>query len=147
MSFKNNLIYHSGYVMVKDLSYTTINIVKPLCLIINRLNTCIEENRGNKYLILVPTGLSKPNETCMKNYGTENYEELFDHSLITQTIMQKNLIQMAIYLYEKLVELCNVTIILRSVFHEDNKYTYKSCQTISVKIFSVFSNNNQTRLF
>ena len=92
MSFKNNLIYHSGYVMVKDLSYTTINIVNPLYLIINKLNTCIEENRGNQYLMLVPAGQSKPNETCLKNYGTKNYEELFDQSLINQTIMQKNLI-------------------------------------------------------
>ena len=130
MSFKNNLIYHSGYVMVKDLSYTTINIVNPLYLIINKLNTCIEENRGNQYLMLVPAGQSKPNETCLKNYGTKNYEELFDQSLINQTIMQKNLIQVAIYLYEKLVELCNLRLVHRSVFHEDNKYTYKSCQTI-----------------
>ena len=41
--------------------------------------------------MLVPAGQSKPNETCMKNYGTKS-EILFDQSLITQTIMQKNLI-------------------------------------------------------
>ena len=91
MSFKNNLIYHCDYLMVKDLSWATINIVKPLYLINNKLNAYIEENRGNKYLMLVPAGQSKPNETCMKNYGTKS-EILFDQSLITQTIMQKNLI-------------------------------------------------------
>ena len=52
MSFKNNLIYQNGYVMVKGLSYTTINIVNPLYLIINKKNACIEENRGNEYLML-----------------------------------------------------------------------------------------------
>ena len=77
--------------MVKDLSYATINIAKPLYLIINKINTYTEDNRGNKYLMLVPAGQNKPNETCMKNYGTKS-EILFDQSLITQTIMQKNLI-------------------------------------------------------
>lgn len=71
--------------------------------------------------MLVPAGQSKPNETCMKNYGTKS-EILFDQSLITQTIMQQNLISIAIYLYEKLLERCNVRLVLRSVFHEDNKY-------------------------
>ena len=59
MSFKNNLIYQNGYVMVKGLSYTTINIVNPLYLIINKKNACIEENRGNECLMLFPTGQSK----------------------------------------------------------------------------------------
>ena len=34
--YKNILIYHIGYVMVKDLSYETTNSVKPLYLTINK---------------------------------------------------------------------------------------------------------------
>ena len=36
-----------------------INSVNPLYLIINKVNGYIEENNGNKYLMLVPTGKSK----------------------------------------------------------------------------------------
>ena len=37
-SYKNILIYHIGYVTVKDLSYITISKVNPLYLIINKIN-------------------------------------------------------------------------------------------------------------
>ena len=40
--------------MVKKLSYTTINSVNPLYLI-NKINGCIEESNRNKYLTLAPT--------------------------------------------------------------------------------------------
>ena len=58
-SCQNCLIYCIRYLTVKDLSYTTINNVNPLHLIINRLNACIEEINGNRYLTLVPTDESK----------------------------------------------------------------------------------------
>ena len=58
-SYRNCLIYYIRYLTVKDLSYTTINNVNPLHLIINRLNACIEESNGNRYLTLVPIDESK----------------------------------------------------------------------------------------
>ena len=36
-----------------------INSVNPLYLLTSKINGCIEENNGNKYLMLVPTGESK----------------------------------------------------------------------------------------
>ena len=37
----------------KDLIYETINNVNPLYLTINKMNGCIQENNGNKYLVLI----------------------------------------------------------------------------------------------
>ena len=53
---------------IKGLSYPTINSVNPLYLIINKMNGCIEERDGNKYLTLVPTNESKGTLKSMKNY-------------------------------------------------------------------------------
>ena len=43
----------------KNLSYIKINTVNILYLIINKINECIEENNGNKYLTLVPIDENK----------------------------------------------------------------------------------------
>ena len=58
-SYENFLIYHIGYVIFKDLSYTTSSSVNPLCLINNEINGYIEESNGSKYLSLVPIDESK----------------------------------------------------------------------------------------
>ena len=55
---------------VKNLSYAKINSVNPLYLIINKINSYIEESNGNKYLTLVSTDKNK--ETIKK------YEELLN---------------------------------------------------------------------
>ena len=52
-------MYHIEYIMVKDLSYGTINSVNSLCLTINKINECIEEINGNKHLTLVSREESK----------------------------------------------------------------------------------------
>ena len=49
-SYKNILVYHIGYLMVKYLSYTTV---------INKIDGYIEESNGNKYLMIVPTDETK----------------------------------------------------------------------------------------
>ena len=67
-SCKNILIYHIGYVMVKDLNYIKINNVNPLYLIINNINGSIKDSNGSKYLTIVSTGESKDTP--------EKYEEL-----------------------------------------------------------------------
>ena len=45
--------------MVKDLSNVTINGISPFYLIINKINGCIEESNGSRYLTLFPTDESK----------------------------------------------------------------------------------------
>ena len=46
-SYKNTLIH--------CINYERTNSVKPLYVIINKMNTYIEESNGNKYLMLVAT--------------------------------------------------------------------------------------------
>ena len=50
---------------VKDLSYAKINSANPLSLIINKITRYIEENNGNKYLMLVSV---KESEDTLKKY-------------------------------------------------------------------------------
>ena len=57
-SYKN-IVYHIGYVTIKDLSYATANSLIPLYLIINKINWFIEGSNGSKYLTLVPTNQSE----------------------------------------------------------------------------------------
>ena len=42
-SYKNTDIYYIGYLTIKDLDYVKINSVKPLYLIIGKVNGYIEE--------------------------------------------------------------------------------------------------------
>ena len=58
-SYKNILIYHIGYVIIKDSKYIKLNSVYPLYLIFSKVNGYLEEINGNKYLILVPTNKTK----------------------------------------------------------------------------------------
>ena len=58
-SYKNILIYHIGYVKMKDLTYAKLNNINSLYLIIDKINGYIEESNGNKYLTLVHTVESK----------------------------------------------------------------------------------------
>ena len=69
-SYKNILIYHIEFVIIKDFSYRTINSVNTLYLTINKMNGYIEDSNGNKYLTLISTDEGK---------GTlEKYEELWN---------------------------------------------------------------------
>ena len=68
-SYKIIAIYYTGYVMIKDLSYTKINNVNSLYLIINKTNGHIKESSRN-YLMLVP-----PDESKDK---LKKYEELWN---------------------------------------------------------------------
>ena len=69
-SYKNILIYHIVYVPIKNLSYTTINSVNPLYLIINKINGYIEESTRKNYLTLVSTDEHKD--------ALKIYEELWN---------------------------------------------------------------------
>ena len=54
-SYKNIDIYYIGYITMKNSDYVKINSVNTLYLIINKVDGCIEEINGNKYLTLVST--------------------------------------------------------------------------------------------
>ena len=119
-SYKNILIYHIGYV--------TINSLKALHLTINDVNGYLEDSNGNKYLTLVPT------DESMKKYEIKSMEELWNK--IRNLI--KSITNNSDYYYKKhmkfefhsndefplkkTLELPNTVIVVRSVFHEGNKY-------------------------
>ena len=69
-SYKIIFAYHIKYVNFKDLSYITMNSVKPLYLIINKISGCIEKSNWNKYFTLVPNYERKDT--------VKNYEELWN---------------------------------------------------------------------
>ena len=73
-SYKNILIYHIGYVTVKNLSYVKINTINPLYLNIDKINGHIEESNGNKCLMLVLTEAKRQrdNEKNPKNCGVKS---------------------------------------------------------------------------
>ena len=68
-SYKNILIYYSGYVTIKDLKYIKIISVNLLYLIFSKKNAYFEEINENKYLTLVLTNESKEE--------IKKYEELW----------------------------------------------------------------------
>ena len=63
--YKNILIYHIKYVLIKDSKYEKINSINPLNLIFIKVSGYFEEINRNKYLMLVHTNKSK--EKLLKN--------------------------------------------------------------------------------
>ena len=59
VSYKNILIYHIAYVMIKNLKYMKFNIVNPLYLMLNKMNGYLEEINENEKLTLAPSNKSK----------------------------------------------------------------------------------------
>ena len=53
--YKDIDISYIGYITMKDYDYIKINRVNSLYLIIDKVDVCIEEKNGNKYLTLVST--------------------------------------------------------------------------------------------
>ena len=126
--YKNILIYRVGKVTVKDLSCASFDSVKPVYLIMNIIDECIEESNRNKYLTLVPTDESKDT--------LKIYEELWKkmRALIRSITKNSNNYDkkyMKTKLYsddnlslKKTLELYSTIeyIVARSVFHEGSKY-------------------------
>ena len=55
ISYKNILIYHTRYVMIKDSIHIKTNSVNQLYFIFSKMNGYFEEMNGNKCLTLVLT--------------------------------------------------------------------------------------------
>ena len=53
-------------ILIYDIGYVTLNRVKPLYLTVNKVNGCIRQHNGNKYLILVHTDKSKDTRKMYK---------------------------------------------------------------------------------
>ena len=65
-SYKNTLLYYTGYISLKDFRYVKVNSVISLYLLIGKVNGYFEEINGNKNLMLVTTDESKE---IMKKYN------------------------------------------------------------------------------
>ena len=119
------LIYYIGYVTMKDSKYVKTNSVNLLYLV-PRVNGNFEEINNSKHLTLVPTNESK--EIIQK------YEELWSKmkdliSSITKNSDDYDEKYMKIKFdlddelpLNKTIETHNLTIVIRAVFHENNKY-------------------------
>ena len=113
------------YVMIYN--HLKINSVNLLYLIINKINVYIEENNnGDKYLTLGPTDESKE---ILRKYD-KMWSKIKDLiRLITTNSDDYDLKYMKIKFdsnddlaLKKTLELPNMTIVVRSVLHEVNKY-------------------------
>ena len=123
-SYKNILIYYIGYVAIKE--YIKMYSVNPLYLIFRYVNGYFKKNNGNKYLTLVPTNESKEN--------TKKYEVLFikTRSLIRsitknsddydEKYMEIKFNSDDEFILNKTIEVPKIAIVVRAVFHENNKY-------------------------
>ena len=123
-SCKNILIYYIRYVTIKDSKYVKINSVNLLYLIFNKVNEYFEEINGNKYLTLVPTNENKE----------KKYEELWSKirdliRSITKNSDDYDEKYMKIKFnsddelpLNKMIEIPSMIIVVRAVFHENNKY-------------------------
>ena len=111
---------------IKDSRYIKINSVNPLYLIFSKVNGYFEEINGNKYLTLVPTNESKEK--------IKKYEELWSKIRDLIRSMTKNSDDydkkyMKIKFnsddklsLNKMIEIPSMIIVVRAVFHENNKY-------------------------
>ena len=120
-SYNNILIYHMGYVLVKDLSYLKTNFVNLLYLIAHKVNGYIGKSNLNKYLTLFPTDESKD---TLKKYNAQWDKIRYLIRSITNNWdnYDENQIQFRRWFAFKELKLCNMIIAVRSVFHEDRKY-------------------------
>ena len=124
-SYKNILIYCIGYMTIKDLKYLKINSVN-LYTLLSTKNRYFEEINKNKYLTLVTTTKSKE---IIKKYG-ELWSKIRDLiSSLTKRSDYYNEKYMKIkfnlddeLLLNKTIEICSMIIVVRAVFHENNKY-------------------------
>ena len=124
--YKSILIYYIGCVMVKDLWLIKINSVNLLYLIIHKINGYIGENNGNKYLTLVRTdGSINTLKTYEKLWiktrdlirSKTNNSDDYDQKYMKIRFNSNDDLSL-----KKTLELPNIILVVKAVFHEDNKY-------------------------
>ena len=116
---------------IKDSKYIKTNSVDPLYLIFSKVNRHFEEINKNKYLTQVPTNVSKE--------IIKHYEELWNKirdiiRLITRNSDHYGEKYMKIKFnsdqelpLNKTIETPSLIIVVRAVFHENNKYYPQVC--------------------
>ena len=123
-SYKNSLNYYIRYVTIKrDLKTYSIS---PLYLISNKVNGQFNEINGNKYLALVHTNKSKEKikkyeKLCSKIRDlirsiTKNSDDYYGKYMKLKFDSDDNLP------LNKTIEIPTMTVVIRAVFHENNKY-------------------------
>ena len=125
-SYKNILIYYIGYVTVKNLRYIKINSVNPLYLIIYKINGYIEKSDGNKYLKLVLTDegkdILKKYEKLWTKIGDLIRSKTNDSGNYYEKYMKIKFNSDDYLPLKKTLEIRNMIVVVRSVFHKDNKF-------------------------
>ena len=97
-SYKNILIYYTGYLTIKDSKYVKINSVNPLYLIFSKVNGYFEKINRNNYLTLVPNneGKEKKYEELQKKIRdlirsvTKNSDDYDERYIKSNSIQMKN---------------------------------------------------------
>ena len=124
-NFKGINIYYIGYVTKKE-EYK-INSVNPLYLLIYKIDGFVEEKGGNKYLNIT---LTKNNDEVFKKYvevlsGIKSGIEKINNNKSGE--YEKDYMKIKFDSDDKLplnkqLKLLSVTIVIRSVFENDDKY-------------------------
>ena len=126
-SQKNIDIYYIGYITIKDFGPVRINSVNSLYIIIAKADRYFEQKKGNKYLIFASTDKNKV-------VLTKHIELLDKIGFLIQTIngseageYEKECMKIKFssndkLAFNKVLNLDNLTIAVRSVFQEDNRY-------------------------
>ena len=125
MSYKNIGIYYIGYVTIKDSKHVNILRVNPLYIINGEVDGSIEEKIANTYLTFADTDKNKK--------VLEKYTKLWNNikSLIKKKDKpgeyEKDYMKIKFNSSDnlslnKILKLRNLTVIVRSVFEENDKY-------------------------
>ena len=125
-SYKNIGIYYIGYITMKDSDYVKNDSVNSLYLIIGKVDGYIEEKNRNKYISLVSTDTNK--EVLIKFTKIWNRVKIlikkindkpgdYDEKYIKNKFNSDGYLSL-----NKILKLRNMTILIRSVFQEDNRY-------------------------
>ena len=123
---KISFIYYVGYVTIKDLKYVKTTIVNTLYHIFSKVNGYFEEINKSKNLMLVPTN---KNKEIIKKYEelwskirdlirsiTKNSDD-YDEKYMKNKFDSDDDLPLS-----KTIETHNLAIVVRAVFHENNKY-------------------------
>ena len=110
---------------MKDFDYLRISSINPLYLIIGKVDRFIEENNGNKYLTLVSIDKNKEVFKNTQNLGIKL--KIWLNTIPLKQVYEKHFMENKFNSDDnlplnKMLKIHNMTIVITSVFQEDNKY-------------------------
>ena len=125
-SYKKIDIYYIGFIIIKDLNYVNSHSVNPLHFIINKADEYIEKGNGNKYLTLISNDKNK--EVLIKYTEVlDKIKNLIEKINSRPSNFDDKYMKIKFNLDDdlpmgKILSRHNMTIVVRSVFQENNKY-------------------------